>query len=246
MTIDQAFNASTPTYDDWMSRALLSYSDLFGTAVQIIPFEKDYPLRVLDLGAGTGSFANHIHQVFPNAEFVLMDVADQMLEAARERFRGSKNRFKIQVADYRNLEGVEEYDLVVSSLSIHHLTDPEKRSLFKAIYTILREKGAFINVDQIRGETSTLRSLYWNRWLKHVHSSGATEDQIKASIERRTTYDKDALLTDQIEWLKLAGFSSVDLVYKNFFLGVFLGLKGNLANPDVPMGFTYNRLMESK
>lgn len=228
MTIDKAFNDSTPTYDDWMRRALLGYTDLFGNAVRVIPFETGSAIRVLDLGAGTGSFAAHVAEVFPNASFVLMDVADKMLEVARERFKDQGSRFTFEIADYRHLQGKQEYDLVVSSLSIHHLTDEEKSSLFKSIYGVLKPTGAFINIDQIRGETETLRRLNWNRWLSHVRSSGATEEQIRASIERRTTYDKDALMSDQINWLKQAGFSDVDVVYKNFFLGVFLALKGGI------------------
>jgi tRNA (cmo5U34)-methyltransferase len=232
MTIDQAFNDSTPTYDDWMRRALLGYSDLFGNAVRVIPFDTNSPIRVLDLGAGTGSFAAHVAAVYPNARFVLMDVADKMLDAARERFIGEGDRFAFEIADYRHLEGKEEYDLVVSSLSIHHLTDEEKAGLFKSIHGILKPAGAFINIDQIRGETETLRRLNWNRWLRHVQSSGATDEQIQTSIKRRTTYDKDALLSDQMDWLKKAGFSDVEIVYKNFFLGVFLAIKGGIPAFD--------------
>jgi tRNA (cmo5U34)-methyltransferase len=230
MTINQAFNASTPTYDDWMQRALLGYSDLFGNAVRVIPFDTAQPIRVLDLGAGTGSFAAHVAAVYPNARFALMDVADKMLDAARERFKDQGGRFTFEIADYRHLAGAAEYDLVISSLSIHHLTDEEKSGLFKSIFGILKPAGAFINIDQIRGETETLRRLNWNRWLKHVRSSGATEEQIQTSIQRRTTYDKDALMADQITWLKEAGFSDVDIVYKNFFLGVFLAIKGDVAS----------------
>ncbi len=232
MTIDKAFNDSTPTYNDWMRRALLGYSDLFGNAVRVIPFDINSPIRVLDLGAGTGSFAAHVSAIYPNARFVLMDVADKMLEAARERFKDQGERFAFEVADYRHLQGIGEYDLVISSLSIHHLTDDEKASLFKTVFNLLKPAGAFINIDQIRGETETLRRLNWNRWLNHVQSSGATEEQIRASIERRTTYDKDALLADQINWLKQAGFSDVDVVYKNFFLGVFLAIKGEISSFD--------------
>ncbi|GAP21357.1 class I SAM-dependent methyltransferase [Leptolinea tardivitalis] len=229
MTIDQAFNASTPTYDDWMQRALLGYTDLFGTAVRVIPFGKEQPIRVLDLGAGTGSFAAHVYALYPNAQFVLMDVADKMLDAARDRFKDQGGRFQFEIADYRYLQGEEQYDLVVSSLSIHHLTDEEKSHLFQSIYGILKPAGAFINIDQIRGETPALRQLYWNRWLSHVHSSGATEEQINASIERRTRYDQDALLSDQLTWLRQAGFDCADIVYKNFFLGVFLAIKGDVS-----------------
>lgn len=227
MNIDQAFNASTPTYDDWMKRALMGYADLFGTAVQVIPFSPDQPIRVLDLGAGTGSFSQHVLNAYPHAEFVLMDVADQMLAAARERFRDMPGQFRFEIFDYRNLQGNADFDLVISSLSIHHLTDVEKSRLFQSIFQALKTAGAFINIDQIRGETEALRALYWNRWLKHVRSSGATEDQTQASIKRRTEFDKDALLADQIVWMKQAGFSCVDIVFKNYFLGVFLALKGN-------------------
>ena len=230
MTIDKAFNDSTPTYDDWMRRALLGYLDLFGNAVRVIPFTMNSPIRVLDLGAGTGSFAAHVAAVYPNARFVLMDVADKMLEAAREHFKDQGERFAFEVADYRDIKGEGEYDLVISSLSIHHLTDDEKANLFKTVFSLLKPAGAFINIDQIRGETETLRRLNWNRWLNHVQSSGATDEQIRASIERRTTYDKDALLADQVNWLKQAGFSDVDVVYKNFFLGVFLAIKGDISS----------------
>ncbi|NMB55887.1 MAG: class I SAM-dependent methyltransferase [Leptolinea sp.] len=226
MTIEQAFNNSTPTYDDWMKHALPGYSDLFNTAVQVIPFPADQAIRVLDLGAGTGSFSQHVLNAYPRAEFVLMDVADRMLDAARQRFEKAASRFQFRVLDYRDFRGAAEFDLVISSLSIHHLTDEEKSHLFHSIYKILNPVGAFINIDQIRGETETLRRMYWNLWLNHVRSSGAAEEQIQASIKRRKEFDKDALLTDQITWLKQAGFSPVDIVYKNTFLGVFLALKG--------------------
>jgi tRNA (cmo5U34)-methyltransferase len=88
-----------------------------------------------------------------------------------------------------------------------------------------------VNVDQIRGETETLKKLYWNRWLKHVTQSGATQEQIESSIARRTEFDRDALLSDQIDWLKSAGFNHADCVYKNYFLGVFLGIKGDPEKP---------------
>jgi tRNA (cmo5U34)-methyltransferase len=228
MTIDQAFNATTATYDDWMQRALLGYADLFETAVHIIPFPADRPIRVLDLGAGTGLFSQHVLDAYPRAEFVLVDVADKMLEAARERFRNQAGQFRFEISDYRELNRRQEYDLVISSLSIHHLMDTEKHSLFQSIFNVLQATGVFINVDQIRGETETLRRLYWNRWMSHVRQSGATEEQIQSSISRRTKYDKDALLTDQITWLKEAGFTTVDCVYKNYFLGVFLAIKGEL------------------
>ena len=225
MSIEDAFNRSIAYYDDWMKKALPNYADIFRTAQELIPFEPDAVIDVLDLGAGTGLFSKHVLDKYPNARFVLYDLAEKMLGVAQERFAGHPEQFRYVVGDYRKIEGDQEYDLVISSLSIHHLEHADKRALFHRIFQLLRKGGLFINVDQIHGETPCLRDLYWNHWLVQVRESGASEERIQESIDRRVPYDRDATLSDQLLWLKEAGFENVDCVYKNFFVGVFLGMK---------------------
>ncbi|SHJ34530.1 tRNA (cmo5U34)-methyltransferase [Desulfatibacillum alkenivorans DSM 16219] len=83
----------------------------------------------------------------------------------------------------------------------------------------------FINIDQIKGETDFLQKLYWDNWLEKVRKNGAREEQIQASIQRRKEYDKDALVFEQVQWLKEAGFLNVDCIYRSFFMGLFFGVK---------------------
>jgi tRNA (cmo5U34)-methyltransferase len=225
MTIDEAFNATVAYYDDWMKGALPNYSDLFGSALAVLPFKSDTALQVLDLGAGTGLFSQHVLDKYPHASFVLVDLAEKMLEVARQRFGDGSDQFQYVVADYRELQGEQEYDLVISSLSIHHLEDADKKALFGRVYTILRKGGLFVNIDQILGETPYLQKLYWDHYLEQVHAAGFPEERIQESIDRRTSYDKEARLDEQLAWLKSSGFQNVDCVYKNFFVGVFMGMK---------------------
>ena len=230
-SIDQAFNAALDYYDGWMRTALPNYDDLFGSALRVIPFPAEATIDVLDLGAGTGLFSQHVLGRYPQARFVLYDVAEKLLEAARARFSAQAApvdqaaQFEFVVGDYRALQAAGQFDLVISSLSIHHLEDDEKAALFRSIYRALRSPGVFINIDQVRGKTPALRELYWNDWLSQVRQRGAPEAQIEQSIERRRTYDRDATLADQLRWLAEAGFVNVDCVYKNFFVGVFLAMK---------------------
>jgi tRNA (cmo5U34)-methyltransferase len=162
---------------------------------------------------------------FSNGQFTLIDLGEKMLEGAKIRFKQLPEQFKYVIGDYRQLQDTLKYDLVISSLSIHHLNDGEKQSLFNTIYKILNKGGVFINIDQIKGETSALQDMYWTHWLEQVNQSDATQEQIKNSIYRRKTYDQDALMSDQLNWLKNAGFDNVDCIYKNFFVGVFFGMK---------------------
>jgi tRNA (cmo5U34)-methyltransferase len=227
MSIDQAFDRTVAYYDDWMKKALPGYNDLFSVATTVMPFAGDAPIRVLDLGAGTGLFSQHVLQRYPNATFVLTDVAAKMLEMAEQRFAEQAGRFEFVIEDYRNLQAAGDFDLVISSLSIHHLADEEKRRLCQQVYAALRKGGIFVNVDQIKGETEYLQNLYWELWLQHVRASDAPEEQVRESIERRTAYDRDALLADQLRWLREAGLVNVDCVYRHTFVGVFLAMKGN-------------------
>ena len=182
-------------------------------------------LKFLDLGAGTGLFSQHVFNKYPRAKFVLYDLAAKMLAIARERFQQCPSQFEYVVIDYRGFQSTRKYNLVISSLSIHHLTDSEKKNLFGQVYVSLKDGGAFINVDQIKGPTQDMQNLYWTNWLKTVREKGAAEEQIQASIERRTKYDQDALLADQLRWLSDTGFVNVDCVYKNYFIGVFFANK---------------------
>jgi tRNA (cmo5U34)-methyltransferase len=221
MAIGDAFDASVVYYDDWIRIALPGYEELFGTAVGLIPFDSSRAFDVLDLGAGTGLFSKHVIDSFPNSRFTLVDLAPKLLDVARSRFSERSAQFEYVTADFRAIGSPPQYDVVVSSLAIHHLTDEDKADLFRRVYGLLREGGVFLNVDQIRAESPQMEKLYRSRWLEHVRLLGGTEQQIADSLDRRDTYDCDAFLGDQLRWLREAGFQSADCVYKNWFVGVF-------------------------
>jgi tRNA (cmo5U34)-methyltransferase len=151
-----------------------------------------------------------------------------MLDVARQRFYDHPEQFRYVVDDYRNLRDAGSFDLVVSSLSIHHLEDDEKRGLFCRIHDILRDRGVFINIDLVRGPTPDLEEFYCKNWFEKMRRAGASEEEIRAGIERRLAFDKEALLDDQLLWLREAGFTEVDCVYRNFKMGLFLGVKGSM------------------
>lgn len=232
MTVGQAFDQSVKYYDNWMKLALLSYTEIFSSALEVIPFEVNEAIKVLDLGAGTGLFSQHVFTKYPHAKFVLCDLAPKMLEVARKRFEQHQDQFEYIVTDYREYQNTRRYDLIISSLSIHHLTDDEKKKLFGDVYRSLNDTGVFVNVDQIKGPTPDMQDWYWANWLVKVREKGAAEEQIQASIQRRTRYDKDVLLLDQLKWLLEAGFANVDCIYKNTFIGVFYASKAFNEPPN--------------
>jgi tRNA (cmo5U34)-methyltransferase len=229
MAIEQAFNETIEYYDSWIRKAVPGYDDLFSIALELLPFADNETIEVLDLGAGTGLFSRQVLDKCPQGRFVLYDVAGKMLDVARERFRDYPDRFRYVVDDYRNLAATGSFDLVISSLSIHHLADEEKKELCGRIFAALRDGGIFINIDLIKGPTPALEEFYCNNWYDKMRRTGASEDEIQAGLERRHAFDREALLEDQLRWLRQAGFTDVDCVYRNFKMGLFYAVKSPVS-----------------
>lgn len=220
--VKKLFDSGADDYD-WQRRQLIPcFDDFYGMAVSLVELDERSP-RVLDLGAGTGLFAGLVLQKYPEAKLTLIDFSDKMLEGARQRF-GPSADVQYVAADYSNYDFTDSYDVIISSLSIHHLVHEEKRKLFSALFKALRPGGIFVNADQVRGSTPQTDAYYKERWLASVNASGLPRQAIEASIERRKL-DINATAEEQIQWLKEAGFGDVDCMYKNLEFAVFYGKK---------------------
>jgi tRNA (cmo5U34)-methyltransferase len=222
-TVEEAFDEAAPEYDAWVRQALPTYEELFSVTVEVIPHPADAPISVADLGAGSGLFSDRVFSSFPNARFTLYDTSHKMLDLARRRFAAHADRFSFVDQRLEHFSEAERFDLVISSLAIHHLEDAGKQSLFGRISAALRPGGAFINVDQVRGDPP-FGDLYWSTWLSKVRESGAPEPRIQEGIRRRLDLDRDAGLFEQLSWLQQAGFDA-DCIYKHYFIAVFLAVK---------------------
>lgn len=225
MSVKAAFDESVAYYDGWVKKAIPCYEQIFQIALENVLFTPEEKFKVLDLGTGTGLFTWQMAERYPEASYTLCDISAEMLESAKSRFTTSEVNCDFLLMDYSREPLPEGQDLIISSLSIHHLTDTLKQELFKKIHTSLKPGGIFINIDQIKAPSHYHTDNYWNTWLGKVRQAGAAESQIEKSIERRSLYDIDAALTDQLTFLEQAGFIDVDIIFKYYFLGLFWARK---------------------
>ncbi len=217
---EHAFSSTAALYDLNRSRLIPGFESLYRWAVDLVPANAS---QVLDLGAGTGLLTAHVRTRFPDASFHLIDLSAAMLERARERFAGDR-RVTFEVSDYSDgtLEG--QYHAVVSALSIHHLQDDAKRTLFEAIRNVLLPGGVFVNAEQVLGSTSGLEERYKEDWLHKVEELGATEQEISDSLFRQQE-DHCASVEDQMIWMRAAGFTDVDCWFKDGRFATLAGTK---------------------
>lgn len=221
--VREAFDASAERYDGVRRQLIPCFDDFYRTAVELVPFAADAPIRVLDLGAGTGLLASFVLVAFPHARLTLVDVSEGMLARARQRFAGATQVAYVAI-DYARAEIPGEHDLIISALSIHHLDDADKVELFGRVWRALAPGGAFVNADQVLGRTPVADRRYVDTWLGRVRSAGITSEDL-AQMYERTRHDRLTDLETQLGWLREAGFAEVDCFYKWYNFAVYSGLR---------------------
>jgi tRNA (cmo5U34)-methyltransferase len=222
--VKTAFDEGAQTYDRARRQLIPCFDDFYSTALALIPHQPTANFRVLDLGAGTGLLSFLVARKFTKARITLMDISQEMLGKARERFAGMEERLEFVAGDYAN-GFAGQFDVVISALSIHHLTDADKIKLFKNIYDALPDGGIFINAEQILGPTPHIEQVYHETWLRQIRDLGVSDTDLNAALERMKA-DKMAPLSSQLEWLRQAGFTSVHCWYQHHRFAVFSGQKG--------------------
>ncbi|RIX60421.1 class I SAM-dependent methyltransferase [Paenibacillus nanensis] len=217
--VKKQFDAAAKQYDGQRRGLIPCFDGFYGAVVEWTEVQTSEP-RILDLGAGTGLLSAMLLAKYPDARMTLIDFSSDMLEQAKARFAGN-DRIAYITADYTSYPFDEPFDAIVSSLSIHHLPHPQKQALFKSIRGWLKPGGRFINADQAAGATELFDQTYRQLWLRDCAASGLNEDAIQASVKRRS-FDINAKLIQQLEWLQDAGFSDVDCVFKSNEFAVFV------------------------
>ena len=219
------FDNAAEGYDALRRQLIPRFDDFYGTVLDLLGDRfGDRPFRCLDLGVGTGLLSGLILQRFPAAQVVGVDIAEKMLETAARRLGRMGGRVTLSIADYAEEPLPGPFDAVVSALSIHHLSDEQKRQLFAKAYDALMPGGVFINADQSLGPTPTVEAAYQARWLADIRSAGLSEEDLQAAVGRQAV-DQSALLTDQLAWLSEAGFHGADVAWKRYRFTVFVGSK---------------------
>ncbi len=216
------FDNAATKYDKDRKAIIPNFDVYYGTLVQMADSRIINP-RILDLGAGTGLLTQLLWEKHPEAQFQLVDMAEEMLNIAKTRFSGQKN-FEYINEDYLKYDFDGLFDMIVSSLSIHHLNHNDIKSLYQKAYDHLKPDGIFLNADEVIGPGSYSEKMYQKNWMEVINKASLEKSDKKVILERMK-FDNPATLEDNIKWLQEAGFKDVDVYYKYYNFVVLYGRK---------------------
>jgi tRNA (cmo5U34)-methyltransferase len=231
---------TTNTTNQWSeddSTTFLDLAEIFvpgrveqtNTLLQLIPARTDEDFTVVELASGEGVLAQAILEKFPQCHYIAFDGSAMMREQLAQKLTQFGNRLEIRPFDlaaqaWRNAMPVP-LRCILSSLCVHHLPDEGKRQLFNAMAAQLEPGGALLLADVIEPATRQIANLFARQYDDIVRQQSLTIQGDLSGYEQflqqkwnyflhdyhdPESYDQPSRLSDQLDWLKEAGFSIVD------------------------------------
>ncbi|MGO2035427.1 MAG: methyltransferase domain-containing protein [Brevibacterium sp.] len=105
------------------------------------------PSTILDLGVGSGLTAAKVLDSLPEAKLLGIDASAEMLAAARTTL--DPQRTELREGRLEDPLPPGPFDLVMSTLAVHHLSGPGKADLFARIAEVLSPGGRFVLADLV-------------------------------------------------------------------------------------------------
>lgn len=229
-----ATSGPTSAWDEDSSRTFLDYGRYFvpererqiRTIVDLIP-PPPAGGCVVELCSGEGLLSLALLERFPTCRVLALDGSAEMRRATGETCRGHAGRLTaaaFDIADRGWRRFPSPVHAVVSSLAVHHLDGPQKRTLYADMAAALAAGGALVIADIVRPPTQRGLDVAAEQWDDIVRARALALDGHLRAFEQfqqlRWNYfrdpdgdpiDKPSPLFDQLRWLEEAGLLDVDV-----------------------------------
>ena len=199
--MSEFFEKRLDGYDEHMLTAIESAKEFYPYTAQCLPMKDG--CRILDLGCGTGLELEYYYPLNPFAKVTGIDLSEGMLSALKEKFPDKEIEL-INGSYFEVLFGVEVFDAAVSVESLHHFTREEKIPLYAKLREALVEGGYFILTDYF--------SLSDEEEQTHRRNFDSLKKELVIADGEFYHYDTPLTVEHEVEALKAAGFSAVDVL----------------------------------
>jgi ubiquinone/menaquinone biosynthesis C-methylase UbiE len=210
------WGAHAAEYNDFIVRVVPRYREQLQCLLDYAPVHAE---RILELGCGSGNVSVRLAHRWPGAAFTFVDAAPEMLKRTQARLLESQpsaadraqflaQRFEDLLLEPRTI------DVVVASLSLHHVADVSV--VYERVAPVLVPGARLVMLDGIRGLTDREHDVHMARWSAYWREPGnLSDDEIRDMREHVARHDHYRSLREHFDMLRAAGFVDPDCVWRD-------------------------------
>ncbi|MCB0194023.1 MAG: class I SAM-dependent methyltransferase [Anaerolineae bacterium] len=244
--------ADSRLYQQLANIAVPARAEQMASLLTLIPFAPDESFHVVEIGSGQGLLSSALLTCYSKATLTALDGSAAMRAETAKNInffgrRGQVAAFDLFATDWHTY--LEQADVILSSLCLHHLDHAAKRQLFATISGHLTKRGVFLIADLVAPQSPEATELFAATW------DNATQDRaerIAHDPELFETFrqeqwnyyrypdpmDKPSSLFEQLLWLKETGFTTVDCFWMQAGHAIYGGYKK--VYPTTPANVSFN------
>lgn len=216
--IEKEFNEmSKNNYDNLINIWIPFYDELILNSLRYIPKNTS---SILELGCGSGNLTFELKKKCNNVSVV--ELSEKMLEICKKKVNGIKGyKNDMTKIKFEN----NSFDVIISTLAIHHLLDVEKQKLFNKIKKWLKPGGMFIITDSMNSDNDFLDNISIEYYKKLIKENGCTQQQFEYLENHRLNYDHITTKKNHLSWLSKCNYNSVNCIWTNILFSTIICIK---------------------
>jgi len=218
------FEKEASCYGTTITKLIPWYHEMISAVADALPFQRNQPFHLIDLGCGAGTVSAMILERFPQCRVTALDFSGAMIREAGKHLNDERIRF-VQ-ADFSTWTWDRSYDAIVSSLALHHLiTDEHKKLFYRRCFQQLEPGGIFCNADIVLASRSSLQAVYMKRWKTFMMRSVSEREIEEEWLVKYRNEDVPGKMQDHLRWMSEIGYVDFDIVWKYYNFAVYCAFK---------------------
>jgi tRNA (cmo5U34)-methyltransferase len=209
----------TKVFDDMLERSIPQYEVM---RESVFNFAKPFAVhntQIVDIGCSRGkALAPFIQHLGVYCRYEGIEISTPMVEASTEAFKSYIDAGLVHITQHDLRDGlplrIQEASVILSVLTLQFIPIEYRHKVVADCYDRLQKGGAFMLVEKVLGNTSTLDKVFVDEYYKLKASNQYTQEQI--ATKRKSL--EGVLVPITAKWneelLTQAGFRAVDCFWR--------------------------------
>jgi tRNA (cmo5U34)-methyltransferase len=199
-------------YEREVERTIPLHAQILAQAIEVALAARPSPSRWLDTGCGPGRLVQMARR-HCLAEFTLADPSPAMLAIATARHPELPAERFLNVPE--SLPNMVPVDVITALLCHHYGDEAGRERSVRRCFETLAPGGVLVTFENVRAETEAGHALQRERWARWQREQGRDEEDVRAQLAREGTKFFPIRVSQHLALLARAGFSVVELIWRN-------------------------------